>query len=81
MPCRSTIPPVSGKSAGWTCTGEDLVVLMTAPHLGRAVPVVCPRAHLGEVMRDPWAGELYDPRPYAVEGDHMHIVLGGGRDG
>lgn len=74
MPCRSTILPLPGKDKGWTCTGENLVVLMTTRIHGREVPVVCPRERLADVMRSPWA-DLYKPRSYIVEGDHLHLEL------
>lgn len=51
------------------------MVLMTTKVGGREVPVVCPREHLHAVMREPWAKDMYRPRPYIVEGDHMHLVL------
>jgi hypothetical protein len=76
MACQSTIPRLSGKDPGWTCTGEDLVVLMTNRIDGRDVPVVCPRDRLPEAMRDPWAERMYRPRPYLVAGDHLHLMLG-----
>jgi hypothetical protein len=75
MPCQSTIPPLPDKSAGWTCTGEDLVMLMTTRMEGREVPVVCPREYLHVAMGDPWARYTYRPRAYLASGDHLHLRL------
>lgn len=56
---------------GWTCTGEDLVVLMTGP---KGLPVVAPQSRIEDVLAEQWS-EAYDQplRPFAG-GDHYHWV-------
>ena len=75
--CTSTIEPTtSARTTGWTCDGTGLAQLYRAKIGERWLPVVVPERHVAEVMRDPWAKDLYRPEPYAQAGDHLHLCLG-----
>jgi hypothetical protein len=76
MACHATRPPLKNK--GWTCTGEDLTIIL--PASTNLPPVVLRRDLLPLYLTDKTNREVYQQfadrcGPFLDGGDHLHAVL------
>jgi hypothetical protein len=69
--CEATRAPLT--DMGWTCTGEDLVIIL--PASGSLPPVVCPIWALAHLFRTSVATAELITEPFRG-GDHLHVVIG-----
>lgn len=68
MPCEADPTRPRYGNPGWTCTGDNLVIVLWHHDM----PIVIPEALLPEVLATPMA-HVYKPEPY-TGGDHYHLV-------